>query len=854
MEKTNINWTRIVNIISELERAPTNEKAVRELSGLLTEFRTTLKESDESAQNICCFLFQQSILPLIGEENLSPTLIEGILLILSDILDMKIKLSIKPIEITQLICFVLKQGLSLQNKRELFEEIGNIAFADLAKLLDETTEVKEAAFPISVALDYITKSTFVHGEGAIIYLQKLLLTIQTESLKMILPGVSVALSTVISNKNQHKVVIIAIEILQWIWTTCKLTEDDAKKLTDLIERIYDQKLENPQCRLQRVKMSGVLLKNVSDIMKEGLLPCVRCIFASVSDENKKVREEAAVHVAELGGSLQISAVFEQCVNDLTRFARSADENKRLSLLQSIAGIIDINKDNPDFQQQLLTSLHSLTIALLTVSEIQTNDDLICEINGGFILHRRLFLNTSLHFTAFQTIVSNLPVDEFVEVMIDILNENKSFAPEIFSIFEMIAEKGPSDLMMSVLEQSCWWNIQPPKYLPQVTTSTINNNENSKALVSNKVTNPEDEVRKPSRAVLTLEIVLETTAKLCGTSMLQKLLYRMIECLASPYQTVVQTAHAALFEIAPNHDVAKLLMDNVDYITDRLIARLQFVDVSPEVLTVFSAILSVDGNISDLLSHLMPRIYELLDTRDTFSLPILRMLPRVVVKIPSNAEQVIDRSIHFVLSPSISLQCAALDAIIAAIPLFEDKEKLLPMIHQMWAPSVLIMKSSADCSNAAARRAVVVCETALLADRSFVRNRVRELLPLFRQLIEGNLTLLDKNPDHRQAYEMINALLNIMETSLEGPNIVFDCLELEVFGALLLFFRASTKSELSQKALKCLKLLYDYSKPFVWTLMMEVAQKYPVGKLGIKKTKYFRDDIPREVRVFVAKLL
>lgn len=825
MEKTDINWTRIVNIITELEKAPTNEKAVRELSSLLTEFKSTLQNSDESAQNICCFLFQQSILPLLGEEKLSPTLIEGILLIFSDVLDLKVKLAIKPAEASQLICFVLKQGLALQNKRELFEEIGTIAFTDLTKLIEPTTDVQEAAFSISVSLEYITKSTFVHGEAAITYLQKLLLTIGPDSLKKVLPGVSVALSTVISNKNQHKVVITAIDILQWIWTTCQLTEEDATKLTDLIERIYGQKLENPLCRLSRVKMSGTLLKERSEIMKDGLLPCVRCIFASVSDENKKVREEASIHVAELGGSLQISGVFEQCVNDLTRFARAADENKRLSLLQSIAGIIDINKENPDFQQQLLTSLHSLTIALLTVSEIQTNDDLICEVNGGFILHRRLFLNTSHHFTAFSTIVNNLPVDEFVEVMIDILNENRTFAPEIFSIFEMVADKGPTDLMMSVLEQSNWWTIKGnnnPTPAPAAVESSTNK---TRSLVSNKITDPNQSVKKPSRDVLTLEIVLETTAKLCGTSMLQKLLYRMIECLASPHQTIVQTAHAALNQIS-NNNLAKLLMDNVDYITDRLIARLQFVDVSPEVLTVFSAILSVDGNISDLLSHLMPRIYELLDTRDSFSLPILRMFPRVAVKIPSNTENIIDRSIHFVLSPSISLQCAALDAIIAAIPLFKDQEKLLPMIHQMWAPMVLIMRSSADCSNAAARRAVVVCETALLADRSFVRNRIRDLLPLFSQLIEGNLTLLENNPDHRQAYEMINALLSIIQTSLEGPDVVFDCLELEVFSSLLLFFRANTKAEFSQKAVKCLRLLYDYSKTFVWVLMMEVAQKYP----------------------------
>ena len=81
---------------------------------------------------------------------------------------------------------------------------------------------------MGVSLDYITKSIFVQGESAITYLQQLLLTIPTDDLKKILPSVSVVLSTVINNKNNHKVVIIAIEILQWIWTTCNLIEDDSK--------------------------------------------------------------------------------------------------------------------------------------------------------------------------------------------------------------------------------------------------------------------------------------------------------------------------------------------------------------------------------------------------------------------------------------------------------------------------------------------------------------------------------------------------------------------------------------------------------------------------------------------------
>ena len=815
----NVDWKRISNIVVELQKAPSSEKAVRELLTYLSDFREIINSGDDKAKDFCGYIFQYSLLPLIGDEKISPTLIEGMLQILSDILDKKMKIMVNPIEASQLICIVLKNGLELQNKRELFEEIGLIGLEDLRKLVQDETDVKDAAFLVSVALDYITKSTFVHGIPAVSFLERLLRSIKQDSLKSVLPGVSVALSVVINNKNRHEVVISAMQILKWMWTTCQLDENDVSKLGEIIKRIYEQKLDNPKCRVERVEMSGLLLEKISEVMKDELTPCISCLFAAVSDESKKVRDASAVYVSELGGSVQISAVFEQCVRDLMRFARAADENKRLSLLQSISGIIDINKNNPDFTIQLLTSLHSLSTALVTVSEIQTNDDLICEVSGGFILHRRLFLNTELHYNAFEKIVTNLPVDEFVDVLIDILNDNNNFAPEIFSIFSILSSTGPKELMMSVIEQSNWWNTQ-----------------NS--------TNP--------RAVLTLEIVLETSAKLCGTSMLQVLLYRIIECLASPYPTVVQTAHAALEEISPNRDVAKLLGDNVDYITDRLIARLQFIDVSPEALTVFSAILSVDGDISDLLSHLMPRIYELLDTRDSFSLPILRMFPRAVVKIPSHADQIIDRSIHFVLAPSIALQCAALDSIIAAIPLFTDQEKLLPMIHQMWAPSVLIMKSSADCSNSAARRAVIVCETALMADRQFVRSRVRELLPLLSQLLDGNLKLLAENQDHRHAYKMMNALLNLFQTSLEGDN-VFDSLELEVFTTLLLCFETNVKTDLRDKAVKCLSYLYQSSKAYVWALMMEASQKYPIGTLEIKKTHYLRN-IPRDVRIFIGKLL
>ncbi|KAH0794718.1 TELO2-interacting protein 1 [Histomonas meleagridis] len=815
MEKSKTDWSRIVDIITEVENAPTSKKAIRELSSYLDEFKTALNSSDQSAFNIISFLFQKSLLPLLGTENLSPTLIEGILLIFEDILSKKIQLSVSQIEASQLICFVLKDGI--EHKRELFEEIGNHSFSILIKLIPETIEVKSAAFLISTALEYATKSTVVHGFKSVQYLQKLLQKIQVDQLRSILPGVSVALTTLITPNNNHKIIITSLEILEWLWTTAELNEEDASKLSELIERIFSQNLDNNLSRKSRVSLSGSLLLKRSELLKDSLSPCVRCIFAAVADPDDQVRAEASSIVASLGGSIQISAEFERCINDLKRIARSNDDQKCLSLLQSISGIISINKGkNNDFDSQILTSLNSLTIALLLVSEIKTSDSKICEIDGGFILRRRPYLNSSNHMNSFLSIIHNLPTNEFVEVLIDILSENPTMAPEIFYIFGVLSDSECSDLMMSIIEQPNWWTP--------------------------KETNP--------RSVLTLEMALETSSKLFGTSMLQQLLYRVIECLASPYPSVEQTAKAVLKDISPNGDIAQLLMNNVDYITDRLIARLQFVDVSPEVLTVFSAIISVDGDISDLLSHLLPKIYELLDTRDTFSLPILRMFPRVVEKIPSESENIVDRCIHFILCPSISMQCAAFDSIISAIPKFESEEKLLPMIHQMWGPTVLILKTSADCSNSSVRRAVDVLRIALVTARSFVRGRIRELLSTFSELLINNLMKLKENENHNtHASKMMDSLLKLFEVALKDDNI-FENLEVEVFMTLLKCFEADVLDEIKQYARICLKELFVASKAFVWALMLEAAGLIPEK---IKPTKYL-GDVPREVRNYIGRIL
>lgn len=819
MSERTTDWQRIVSIVTDLERAPESETTIKECLNLLNMFRQELQSADAVALNLMTFLFVKSVLPLLNNDQLAPSIIEGILLTLGDILRSSDSVQLPRVEAAQLVCLVLKYGIEHENERQLFEEIGRAGFDALELLVPETIEVNLAAFLVSIALDYATRSTFVHGEKALEFLQKLIRVIPKPTVRSILPGVSVAMTTLVSSKNKHQIVVLAIQILEYMWTNATLTEEDGEKMGELIERVFKQDLKHWKARRARVVLAGKLLGMESELLKDRLSPCIRCLFAGIADESESVKAVSTPIVEEIGGSLVISAEFEQCVEDLRRVARLPDDQKRLNLLQTISGLIDINKGKDNgFDAQVLTSLHPLASALVFVSEFQLNDSKIYEVGGGFIVRRRLYLPTELHMKAFMSILNSLPVDELIEILIDILNEAPNYAPEIFWMFGTRSEDGPTDLMMSVIEQANWWQT--------------------------KEGNP--------RSVMTLEVVLEVTSKLCGTAMLQKLLYRVIECLASPHSSVEQTARAVLWEIAPEHDVAKLLMNNVDYITDRLIARMAFVDISPDVLTVFAAILSVDGDIADLLTHLMPRIYELLDTRDTFSLHILRLLPRVVTKLPAEAKNVIDRSIHFVLSPSVTVECAAMDAITAAIPLFENEEDLLPMVHQMWAPTLLIVKSVADCSNPAARRGIIIFETALIACRSFVRGRIRELLPLFGELINGNLQKLAENDKHVQAQSMLGSLLDILHTSLE-PESIFDGLELEVFRALLPCFENGVFEEIQKRAVDCLVLLYKSSPAFVWALLLEVSGKYPEGELQLKASRYFVD-VNRGVRLFIANLL
>ena len=812
------DWDSVSTIIADILDGVDKDKSVKEIASNMDKIIEMLKTKDENGKNYVSLLFQNSILSLLEKENLSPTLVEKILICIKIILTNKLHLYFEQNTLEVMICQLL--DTVFKEKYELFEEIGNLGLEILEMNLPEIVPTDECAFILSICLNYATKSTLVHGQNSLLVINKVVKQMEKQ-VRLVLPGVSVAMTAIIQTKGtRHQVLCLAFETLVDAWSNVEMTDDDEPKIGELISRIFSTTLEHWKARIARIKLANVVITYHKEKLKNHLSPCIRCLFAGVADEHEKVREFCAPYLVNISGDVIISGEFEQCVEDLTKIAKRADAEKRQQLLQTISGIIAVNKDqNNDFTSQIETSLSSLATALIFVSEIQIEDLKLCEINGGFIVRRRPFLDNEVMFRSFTQIVLNLPTDDFVEVLIDILGQSSVYAPEIFYMFGLLKDQADPDLIISVLEEPQWWS-------------------------------PKDQNPKSVQA---LEIALEVISMYCNSEILQNVLSRIIECLSSPYPSVEQTAHAALQRIAPEGNISKLFMDNVDYITDRLLARLQFIDVHPEILTVFSAVLSVDGDISDLLTHIVPRIFEILDTKDNLSLPILRMLSRVAVKLPSACDDIIDRSIHFILSPSLNQQCAALDAIIAALPQIKDEEKLLPMVHQMWAPSILILQSAVESLNPAARRCVLLSKTALIVARDFVRQRVGEQLPLYTKLLNSALDKLADNKHHENALNMAITVLQFYSFSYEGL-VVFGGRELEMFTSLLQCLGNEINEDIKKEAINVLWKLYQASKPFIWSLMLEVSQTYPQREdLPLKPTNFF-PRISKDIRNVIKKLL
>jgi len=812
-----LDWGLVTEIVTLVEENCVEGKKTRDVVSKLKEFEIIIEKSDENGIHYVSLLFQNSILNQLGNEKMSPAVIERIMCVFFLILKKGAPLFVNKLDLMNLVTSVLNKNI--ENQRELFEEIGIKGFEIMQLLVPNRIDVRDAAFSVSVALQYATNSTFVHGLLALQVLYNVIRAIPIE-LRAILPGISVAITSVVQNVNNHnRIIKQAFECLHYVWSCVEFNENDAPKIGELINRIFFADLRHWKGRAARVTIAGLVLEKHSQSLKDFLSPCIRNLFSAVADDSPQVKEAAMPYLQKIIGSITISGEFHRAIEDLTRAAKSVDEQKRFVLMQTLCGLLEIGKGKDNsLQSQISASLQALSTALVFVSEIEISDNKVCEVEGGFLLRRRPYMNSQKIHQIFVSIVKSLPSEEFIDVLIDIIRQTPNYAPEIFYLFGIVANESNTDLILSVIEEPQWW--QP------------------------KEGNP--------RSVLALEVALEISSQLYDIEIFQVILYRIIECLASPYSTVEQTAQAALKRISPNGNVAELLMKNSDYIGDRLIARLQFIDVSPEVLTVFSALLSVDGDISDLLSHLMPRVFELLDTRDNFVLPILRMLPRVAIKLVSECESIIDRSIHFVLSPSLPSQCAAIDSLIAALPQISDEEKLLPMVHQLWAPIIMILKSSADPSTPSVRRAILAIRQTIIVARSFVTQRVREEFTMVKNILNNVLSKLADNKNHENALGVALSIFKLFDTALSGDN-PYKGLELEIFLMLISCLPNNINPEIRKESIGRIRQLYNSCTPFVYALMMEASQVYPSCPFSLKITNYL-PKLDKDVRKTIQLLL
>jgi hypothetical protein len=106
-----------------------------------------------------------------------------------------------------------------------------------------------------------------------------------------------------------------------------------------------------------------------------------------------------------------------------------------------------------------------------------------------------------------------------------------------------------------------------------------------------------------------------------------------------------------------------------------------------------------------------------------------MLRLLVEKIANEAHSVIRRPIHFVLAPSATVECTALD-VMTALRTFTEEEKLPPMIYQMWMLSLQIAVSVASCPSPTSIRVIGIVFGALKAAWSFVNLRVMDVVQCF----------------------------------------------------------------------------------------------------------------------------
>jgi hypothetical protein len=163
--------------------------------------------------------------------------------------------------------------------------------------------------------------------------------------------------------------VAIFDVLRRIWVLGSFSDQDQEHMPVLINDVFKKSLPHFKSRRARIELAVEIVRHHSEFFKDAVSSCIRAVFAGVADESEQVKNMARGLVREFGGSLLISAEFEQAVEDMRRLARSPDDEKRLLILQTVAGILEANEDN-EFEAQVLTSLTPLASALVLLCEFQ----------------------------------------------------------------------------------------------------------------------------------------------------------------------------------------------------------------------------------------------------------------------------------------------------------------------------------------------------------------------------------------------------------------------------------------------------------------------------------------------------
>ena len=114
------DWDKVSTVIADILDGVDKDKSVKEIGAKIDLLAEFLKSKDENGRNYVSLLFQNSILSLLDKDNLSPTVIEKILICMKIILDDNLHIYFQPNTLEIMLCQLL--DTVFKEKYELFEE------------------------------------------------------------------------------------------------------------------------------------------------------------------------------------------------------------------------------------------------------------------------------------------------------------------------------------------------------------------------------------------------------------------------------------------------------------------------------------------------------------------------------------------------------------------------------------------------------------------------------------------------------------------------------------------------------------------------------------------------------------